>query len=178
MFPILSIQSISKPRRTVGSPKLKWRYVLKFDIQQYLPNCGISKMYLSLLCNLYAKNLEWLFWLKFGIMLFSIEFRLHMYHDLVVELYLIIIYYFFDIYRCCSLFVPCWRTQIPMILWFLKLPTCTRQTGTNMSQLQEAGPRNMPWANMVCVRESHFYLKCLGLTDFVWKIVVFNISMC
>ena len=79
--------------------------------------------------------------------------------------------YVFGIFRCCSQFVPCWRTQILMILWSPKLHTCTRQTGTSTSQLQEAGPRNMPWANWHR-EESDFYFQCLGQTalyEYLWS---------
>jgi len=62
-----------------------------------------------------------------------------------VQLQLSIVYFVFAVFRCCSQFVPCWRTPILMTLWFPRSPTCTRQIGLSTSQLREAGPRNMLW---------------------------------
>ncbi|KAJ6294949.1 hypothetical protein OIU76_022937 [Salix suchowensis] len=37
-----------------------------------------------------------------------------------------------------------------MIHWCRRLLICTRPTGTSTRQLQEAGPRSMPWAEWAC----------------------------
>ena len=76
------------------------------------------------------------------------------------------------IFRCCFLSVLCWRTQILMILWCLRLLTCIRQTGTNMKQLLGAGPRSMPWAKQALVCEGRAPLFSLYFSAYVSMFVV------
>lgn len=48
--------------------------------------------------------------------------------------------------RYFSPYAHCWQIQTPMILWCLRLLTCTRLIEWSMRQLLDPGLRSMPWA--------------------------------